>query len=79
VALCAAAVWLVAGGWSCLFDRNGDGVDDGGLDLCAHTASAASPPLVSPLRVVDRDRPGALVSDPFRPLPRSPPGLSPSS
>ena len=79
VTLGAAAVWLVAIGWAYLFDRNGDGVDDGGLDLCARTASGVSPPLVSTLLVVHGNRPGAVVSDSFRLSPRSPPGFLPSS
>lgn len=72
-ALLAVALVVLAASGSFLFDRNSDGIDDGGLDLCLGPGALVHAPLFAGLVIISFLGPNALFSPASRPFPRSPP------
>ena len=71
----ALLVFLVSG--TVLFDRNADGVDDGGLDLWGPAHPLVPDPLIANRFVSSVTLPSLLLLTGFLSSPRSPPKLLP--
>jgi hypothetical protein len=71
--LIGAAPAVLLGSGTVLFDRNGDGVDDGGLDLCGPLPLPVPDPRSMAHLVSTVDLPRLLLLAGFLPSPRSPP------
>jgi hypothetical protein len=76
-ALIGAALVVLLGSGTVLFDRNADGVDDGGLDLCAPPHPQVPDPLIATYLVVNPNLSSLLLLPGFLHSPRSPPKHGP--
>ena len=74
-ALIALAFLILVGAGTFLFDRNSDGVDDGGLDFWTPQAAPVAAPLFSGVAIISLTLTSALLLPGFLSSPRSPPTL----
>ena len=71
--LIGAALLVLLGSGTVLFDHNGDGLDDGGLDLCGPLPLPVPGPRSMAQLISTVDLPRLLLLAGFLPSPRSPP------
>lgn len=75
----ALPLLLFSAGDLCVFDRNGDGVDDDGLDLSLETSVEIPPPVFSQVILIGWSLPHIPLVRSVPSTPRSPPDSRPAA